>query len=49
MALMGGRWITPQQTLNPATMVRIVRVNLSRSRRPVGLKIAPPAAAALAA
>ncbi len=45
MALMGGRWITPQQMLNPATIARIVRVNLSRSRRPVGLKTRPALAA----
>ncbi len=45
MALMGGRWITPQQMLNPATIGRIVRVNLSRSRRPVGLKTRPAPAA----
>lgn len=45
MALMGGRWITPQQMMNPATMARIVRVNLNRSRRPVGLKTRPAAAA----
>lgn len=44
MALMGGRWITPQQMLNPATIARIVRVNLSRSKRPVGLKTRPAAA-----
>lgn len=45
MALMGSRWITPQQMLNPATMMRIARVNLSRSSRPVGLKAASAAAA----
>jgi flavin-dependent dehydrogenase len=49
MALMGGRWITPQQMLNPATIGRIVRVNLSRSRRPVGLKTRPAAVAVLPA
>jgi 2-polyprenyl-6-methoxyphenol hydroxylase-like FAD-dependent oxidoreductase len=49
MALMGGRWITPQQMMNPATIGRIVRVNLSRSRRPVGLKTRPAAVAALPA
>ena len=48
MAMMGGRWITPQQMLNPATLGRMLRVNLSRSARPVGLKTRP-ASAALAA
>lgn len=41
MALMGGRWITPQQMMNPPTIARMLRVNLSRSRRPVGLKTRP--------
>jgi 2-polyprenyl-6-methoxyphenol hydroxylase-like FAD-dependent oxidoreductase len=41
MALMGGRWITPQQMLNPATVARMLRVNLSRTKRPVGLKTRP--------
>jgi flavin-dependent dehydrogenase len=44
MALMGGRWITPQQMLTPATFARMVRVNLSRKRRPLGLKTQPAAA-----
>jgi flavin-dependent dehydrogenase len=38
VALMGGRWITPQEMLNPPTIARIMRVSLSRTRRPVGLK-----------
>jgi flavin-dependent dehydrogenase len=46
MSEMGGRWITPQQMLNPATLGRILRVNLSRSRRPTGLRKPQPTAAA---
>jgi flavin-dependent dehydrogenase len=38
MALMGGRWITPRQLLTPATFGRILRVNMSRSKRPLGLR-----------
>jgi flavin-dependent dehydrogenase len=38
MALMGGRWITPQQMLTPGTLGRVLRINLSRSRRPNGLR-----------
>jgi hypothetical protein len=38
MALMGGRWITPQQLLTPRTVARMIRVNLSRSKRPMGLR-----------
>lgn len=58
MALMGGRWITPQQLLTPATFARMIRVNLSRKYRPLGLRAQPqpvqsaaarPAAAAVAA
>jgi flavin-dependent dehydrogenase len=45
MVLMGGRWITPQQMLNPATIAKIVRVSLSRSSRPVGLKVVSATAA----
>lgn len=48
MTLMGSRWITPQQMLNPATVARIARVSLSRGRRPVGLKTRPLAAAVAA-
>lgn len=45
MAMMGGRWITPQQMFDRATIARIVRVNLSRSSRPLGLKTRPGIAA----
>ena len=45
MALMGGRWITPQQMLTPGTLGRILRVNLSRSRRPNGLRTQQTASA----
>ncbi len=38
MALMGGRWITPQEMLTPATLGRMLRVNMSRSKRPLGLR-----------
>ncbi len=41
MALMGGRWITPQEMMTPATIGRIVRVNLSRASSPLGLRRAP--------
>jgi 2-polyprenyl-6-methoxyphenol hydroxylase-like FAD-dependent oxidoreductase len=41
MGAMGARWITPQQMLTPATLARLARVNLSRSRRPIGLRRAP--------
>lgn len=44
MAMMGGRWITPQQLLTPATIGRLVRVNLDPRRRPSGLRRARPAA-----
>lgn len=40
MALMGGRWITPRQMLTPATLWRMLRVNMSRSKRPLGLRAA---------
>jgi menaquinone-9 beta-reductase len=46
MAEMGGRWITPQEMLNPATLGRILRVNISRSRRPTGLRTAERSVAA---
>jgi 2-polyprenyl-6-methoxyphenol hydroxylase-like FAD-dependent oxidoreductase len=39
MALMGGRWITPQQMLTPGTLGRVLRVNLSRAKRPTGLRV----------
>jgi flavin-dependent dehydrogenase len=38
LALMGGRWITPRQLLTPRTLGRMARVNLSRSKRPRGLR-----------
>lgn len=44
VALMGGRWITPRQMMSPATIRRIVRVGVSRSKRPAGLKTPAPAA-----
>ena len=44
MALMGGRWITPQEMLTPATLGRMLRVNMSRSKRPLGLRGAQTAA-----
>jgi menaquinone-9 beta-reductase len=37
MAEMGGRWITPQQMLTPGTIARMLRVNLSGGKRPIGL------------
>ncbi len=44
VALMGGRWITPQQVLTPGMIGRMLRVNLSRSRRPTGLRTQPSTA-----
>jgi flavin-dependent dehydrogenase len=38
MALMGGRWITPQQLLTPRVLARMIRVNLSRGQRLTGLR-----------
>lgn len=38
MALMGERWITPQQMLTPAVLGRVIRVNLSRRSAPLGLR-----------
>ncbi len=38
MAEMGGRWITPQEMMTPATIGRILRVNLSRVKHPGGLR-----------
>jgi flavin-dependent dehydrogenase len=38
MAEMGGRWITPQAMMTPGTVGRILRVNLSRAKRPGGLR-----------
>jgi 2-polyprenyl-6-methoxyphenol hydroxylase-like FAD-dependent oxidoreductase len=48
MAKMGGRWITPRQMLTPGTLGRILRVNMSRSRRPTGLHTAQQVATASA-
>jgi menaquinone-9 beta-reductase len=48
MAKMGGRWITPQEMLTPGTLGRILRVNVTRSRRPTGLLRARQPAAASA-
>jgi menaquinone-9 beta-reductase len=42
MAQMGGRWISPQEMMTPATLGRIVRSNLSRAR-PIGLRTQPAA------
>jgi menaquinone-9 beta-reductase len=42
MAMMGGRWITPQQLLTPKTIGRILRVNLDPRRRAGGLRRAQP-------
>ncbi len=44
IAEMGGRWITPQQMMTPGTIWRIVRVNMSRTKRPRGLLAEPPVA-----
>jgi hypothetical protein len=44
MALMGERWISPQKMLTPVLLARMIRVNLSRGRRPLGLRRATPAA-----
>jgi len=48
MAEMGGRWITPQQMLTPATLGRILRVNLTRGRRPIGLRRQQPSSVPVA-
>jgi hypothetical protein len=44
VALMGERWITPQQMLTPATLGRVLRVNLTPRTAPLGLRTATPAA-----
>jgi menaquinone-9 beta-reductase len=44
MALLGERWISPQKMLTPGLLARMIRVNLSRGRRPLGLRRATPAA-----
>jgi menaquinone-9 beta-reductase len=46
MALMGERWIPPQKVLTPALIGRMMRVNLSRRRSPLGLQRAPSSVAA---
>jgi menaquinone-9 beta-reductase len=46
MMLMGERWIPPQKMLTPALIGRMVRVNLSRGRRPLGLRRAASSVAA---
>jgi hypothetical protein len=35
---MASRWITPQQLLTLPTLARLMRVNMSRSRHPIGLR-----------
>jgi flavin-dependent dehydrogenase len=47
LALMGGRWITPQQMLTPGMFGRLLRVNLSRASRPRGLRTQQHASTAL--
>jgi flavin-dependent dehydrogenase len=46
MGLMGERWIPPQKMLTPALIGRMVRVNLSRGRKPLGLRRAASSVAA---
>jgi 2-polyprenyl-6-methoxyphenol hydroxylase-like FAD-dependent oxidoreductase len=46
MALMGERWITPQEMLTPRVLGRILRVNLRRGGAPLGLRRSAPQAAA---
>jgi menaquinone-9 beta-reductase len=38
MMLMGERWIPPHKMLSPGLIARMIRVNLSRARRPLGLR-----------
>ncbi len=45
MALMGGRWITPREMMTLGTVGRILRVNLSASKRPGGLRTQPSSTA----
>ena len=40
-ALFGERWIKPQQLLTPSTFGLILRANLSRGRKPLGLRAQP--------
>jgi flavin-dependent dehydrogenase len=46
MGLMGERWISPTQMLNPKLLGRVVRVNLRRGGIPLGLRRSAPQAAA---
>ena len=46
MALTGERWIQPQKMLTPGLIARMLRVNLSRGRRPLGLRRAATSTAA---
>jgi 2-polyprenyl-6-methoxyphenol hydroxylase-like FAD-dependent oxidoreductase len=46
MMLLGERWIQPQKMLTPGLIARMIRVNLSRGRRPLGLRRAATSAAA---
>jgi hypothetical protein len=46
MALMGERWISPQEMLTPRVLGRILRVNLRRGGTPLGLRRSAPQAAA---
>jgi 2-polyprenyl-6-methoxyphenol hydroxylase-like FAD-dependent oxidoreductase len=46
MALMGERWISPNEMLNPRLLGRIARVNLRRGGAPLGLRRSAPQAAA---
>jgi flavin-dependent dehydrogenase len=53
MAELGGRWSTPREVMTLGMVGRILRVNLSRAKRPTGLSRQPasstqPAAAAIA-
>ena len=45
-ALFGERWIKPQQLLTPSTVGLILKANLSRDARPLGLRRAEPRAIA---
>jgi flavin-dependent dehydrogenase len=46
MGMMGERWIPPQKMLTPGLIARMIRVNLSRRRKPIGLRRAAPSVAA---
>jgi flavin-dependent dehydrogenase len=49
MAEMGGRWITPEELMTPGTLALILRVNLSRAKRPRGLLTQPASPASATA